>query len=94
MELFVQQPKRDQKFQNFCWPSSFLFILLKLIFSNLYVANPHGLEVEHWSANPNVPGSNLSRSTFFLFKNPLSKFRPLFGLFGLGYGQNAKISPD
>ena len=58
----------------------------------IYVANPHGLEVEHWSANPNVPGSNLSRSTFFLFflfKNPLSKFRPLFGLFGLGYGQNA-----
>ena len=96
MELFVQQPKRDQKFQNFCWPSSFLFILLELIFSNFYVANPHGIEVKHWSANPKVPRSSLVRSTFFFYlvTNLTTRFRPLFGLFVLGYGQNAKIYTD
>ena len=93
MELFVQQPKRDQKFQNFCWPSSFLFILLKLIFSNFYVANPHGLEVEHWSANPKVPGSSLVESIFFFYLvTNLSKFSTFIWPFGLGYAQNPKKS--
>ena len=96
MELFVQQPKCDQKCQNFCLLLVFSIKFMKPSICKVYPAIPHGIEVEHWSVYPKGPGSNLVGSRFFFscVKKPLFKFRPLFGLFGLGYGQNAKISPD
>ena len=76
MELFVQQPKRDQKCQNFCLLLVFSIKFMKPYICKVYPAIPHGIEVEHWSVYPKVPGSNLVESWFFflVLKNLCSNF--------------------
>ena len=76
MELFVQQPKRDQKCQNFCLLLVFSIKFMKPYICKVYPAIPHGIEVEHWSVYPKVPGSNLVGSRFFflVLKNLCSNF--------------------
>ena len=76
MELFVQQPKRDQKCQNFCLLLVFSIKFMKPNICKVYPAIPHGIEVEHWSVYPKVSGSNLVGSRFFflVLKNLCSNF--------------------